>query len=130
MSSSARIRRRRLIVFRVHLRHRVEISRRMVLDTASRVTIIRPSVAEELGLDLREDPTSELVGVAGSAPVTEGTIDAVSVLGHTVRNLTVACQALDPDLAFEGIIGLDLIQHFNIQIDNDAERITFEARLT
>ena len=114
----------------VHLRDRDEASARMALDTGARVTIVRPVVAEKLGLELREDPTSELVGVAGSAPVREGTVDSVSILGHTVRDLTVACLELDPELGIDGVIGLDFLQHFNIWIDNDAERITFEARLT
>ncbi len=101
----------------------------MALDTGARMTIIRPEVAEKIGIELRDEPEARLVGIVGSASVTEGTIDAVSVLGHTVRGLTVVCQDLDPELRFDGIIGLDLIQHFNIRIDNDAERITFEPRL-
>jgi hypothetical protein len=101
----------------------------MALDTGARVTINRPEIAKKIGIELRDEPEARLVGVAGSVPVAGGTIDAVSVLGHTVRGLTAACQELDPDLGFDGIVGLDLIQHFNISIDNDAERITFEPRL-
>ncbi|MHC4201041.1 MAG: retropepsin-like aspartic protease [Planctomycetota bacterium] len=129
MSISHPFRRGRIIVLPVHLRHKDEVSRKMALDTGARVTIIRPEIAEKIGIELRDEPAARLVGVAGSAPVREGTIDAVSVLGHTVRGLKVACQELDADLGFDGIIGLDLIQHFNITIDNDAERITFEPRL-
>ncbi len=129
MSGSYRLQRGRIIVLPVRLRHRVALRRKMALDTGARMTIIRPEIAEKIGIELRDEPEARLVGVAGSAPVTVGTVDAVSVLGHTVRDLTVACQELDPELGFDGIIGLDLIQHFNIRIDNDAERITFEPRL-
>lgn len=98
----------------------------MVLDTGSRFTIIRPDLAEKIGLELQEQPGAELIGIAGSASIQMATVDAVRLLGYTVRDLEVICQPLHPDLAFDGVIGVNLIQHFNIRIDNDAERVTFE----
>ncbi len=128
--SSIRFQRGSLIVLPVRLIHQKEVRRKMILDTGARVTIVRPQVAEEIGLDLRPVPGAELVGVAGSASVSVGTVDSVFVLGHTVRNLEVVCHPLHPDLPFHGVIGMNLIEQFNIHIDNDAERITFEPCLT
>lgn len=101
----------------------------MVLDTAARVTIVRPALAHRIGLELREEPDAELVGVAGSAPVYGATVDAVELLGYTVLDLEVICQPLHPELRFDGVLGVNLIRHFNIWIDNDAERVTFERCL-
>jgi predicted aspartyl protease len=115
-----------LIVLPVHLHHRGRIMRRMVLDTGSRFTIIRPDVAGKIGLELREVPGAELVGVVGSAPVAGATVDEVELLGYTVPNVEVICLPLHPDLAFGGVIGANLIRHFNIWIDNDAGTVTFE----
>ena len=129
MSASLRFQRGGLIVLPVRLRHMKEVRRKMVLDTGSRFTIIRPDVAEKIGLELREEPGAELVGVTGSASIRAATVDAVHLLGHTVRNVEVICQPLHPDLAFDGVIGVNLIQHFNIRIDNDAESVTFEPCL-
>lgn len=129
MSTSLRFRKGRLIVLPVLLRHRAEVSKKMVLDTGSRFTIIRPDVAEKIGLDLREEPDTELIGVAGSAPIRAATVDAVHLLGYIVRDVEVICQPLHPDLAFDGVIGVNLIEHFNIWIDNDAETVTFERCL-
>jgi hypothetical protein len=98
----------------------------MAMDTGARTTIVRPDLAEEIGIDLRDDPTSEVVGVGGTATVRKGVVDAVTVLGHPVRAVEVVCQDLHPALAFDGILGLDVLQHFNITIDN--ERVLLEPR--
>ena len=69
-----------------------------------------------------------MVGITGSAVVSKATIDTVSLLGYSVPNLEVVCHALHPALTFDGILGLNFLQHFNIRIDNDTEMITFEPR--
>ena len=61
MSTSLRFQRGRLIVLPVRLRHKKVVRRKMVLDTGSRFTIIRPWVAEKIGLDLREEPDASPV---------------------------------------------------------------------
>jgi len=100
----------------------------MVLDTGSPLTVIHPEAAEEIGLDVREAPGVELIGVVGSAPASRATIDSVSLLGQIVRNLAVVCHPLPPALGLHGILGLNFLQHFNIRIDNDSETIAFERR--
>ena len=98
----------------------------MAVDTGARLTIVRPDLAEEIGLTLQEDPESEAVGVGGVVPVSRGVVDAVAVLGHKVRDVEVVSQDLHPALAFHGILGLNVLQHFNIHIDNDGERLSIE----
>jgi len=100
----------------------------MILDTGAPLTVIRPDAAEEIGLDVRETPSAHLVGVTGSAPLSRATVDAVSLLGRTVRGLAVVCHPLNPVLGFRGVLGLNFLQHFNIRIDNDSETITIEFR--
>ncbi len=100
----------------------------MVLDTGSRLSIVSPELAEEIGLDVREEPGTELVGVAGSAPLLKATVAEVSLLGETVRNLEVVCHPLHPALGFHGILGMNFLQHFNVRLDNDSETIELELR--
>ena len=126
MTVAGRLERGQLIRLSVRLRRRMACWRQMVLDTGARITVVHPDVAREIGLDLSEVSEVELVGVAGSAVVPKATIDAVSVLGQTVRNLDVICHPLHPRLGFDGILGMNFLQHFNILIDNDSETITFE----
>lgn len=118
----------RLIRLPVCLRHRMERTWDMVLDTGAPLTVIHPHVAEEIGLDIHEVPGAQVVGVAASAPLSRATVDAVSLLGRTVRRLAVVCHPLNPALGFRGVLGLNFLQHFNIRIDNDSETITFEPR--
>jgi predicted aspartyl protease len=98
----------------------------MAVDTGARLTIIRPDLAEEIGRDLREDPGSQIVGVGGTVPASRGVVDAVTFLGHTIRDVEVVCQDLHPRLAFHGILGLNVLQHFSIHIDHDDERLSTE----
>jgi hypothetical protein len=96
------------------------------MDTGGRTTIIRPDLAEVIGVDLREDHDSEVVGVGGASPVSRGTIEAVHVLGHPVRNVEVVRQELHPTLAFDGMLGLNVLRYSNITIDDDEERLRLE----
>jgi len=100
----------------------------MLLDTGSVVTLVAPEVAEEIGLELRESPGLEIVGIAGSATAAETTAAAISLLGMTVRDVDVICLPLDPRLGVDGVLGLDFLQHFSIRIDNDSETLTLELR--
>lgn len=117
-----------LIVLPVRFRHDTEARVRMVLDTGAVMSLVRPELAEEIGLGLVEDPDDELIGVAGSASVFKGKVRSVSVLGQEVRDLTVVAHGLHPALTIDGILGMDFLQHFNIRIDNDTQTVTIEPR--
>lgn len=128
MTISFRIRPGDLIHLPVRLIHRRERMRGMVLDTGARLTIIQPDVADDIGLELRAVPGAELVGVAGSTPLTKGTVRSLSLLGRSVHDVEVVCCALHPKLGFHGILGMNFLRHFNFTVDNDSETITFELR--
>ncbi len=128
MSVSIRIQRGELIHVPVHLRHRAESFREMVLDTGSRLSIVAPDLAEKIGLDPQEEPGAEIVGVAGSAPLLKATVAEVSLLGQTVRELEVICHPLHPALGLHGVLGMNFLRHFNVRIDNDSETIELERR--
>ena len=128
MTASVPLERAQPIRLPVRLAHRIPSWWTMLLDTGSVVTVVAPEVAEEIGLELRESPGLEIVGIAGSATAAETTTATISLLGMTVRSVDVICLPLDPRLGVDGILGLDFLQHFNIRIDNDSETITFELR--
>ena len=128
MSVSVKIRCGELIHLPVYLRHFAEGFREMVLDTGSRLSVVTPDLAEKIGLEVREEPGAELVGVAGSAPLLKGTVAEVSLLGQAVRDLEVVCHPLHPALGLHGILGMNFLRHFNVRIDNDSETVEFELR--
>lgn len=119
-----KIRRGNLISFWAVLRHRGERLCRMLLDTGARFTVLKVDLAREIGLDVREVPTMRLVGVGSSNKVSMGTVDSMSLLGDTVRNVNVVCFAIHPRLAVDGIVGMNVLQHFNYAVDNANETFT------
>ena len=128
MIVSTRIRPGDLIRLPVHLRHRKGCRRAMVLDTGARLSIVSPELAEEIGLEARQEPGAELVGVAGSAPLLMATVAEVSLFGVIVHDLEVVCHPLHPSLGLHGILGMNFLRHFNVRIDNDSETIELELR--
>lgn len=128
MSIRIGIRRGELIYLPVRLGHRTSCRRMVIVDTGSRLSIVTPEVAGEIGLEAREEPGRTLVAVAGSAPLRKATVSWVSLFGETVRGLEVICHPLHPALGFHGILGMNFLQHFNVGLDNDSETIEFELR--
>ncbi len=97
----------------------------MLLDTGARVSAITPKLAGELGFDPDEiKPTTTAVSATGPFSVALLTVPCVSVDGIEVRDLRAICHALPPQLGFEGILGLDFLGHFNIEISNETEKVS------
>ena len=128
MTVSFKLRPGDLILVPVRLRHRKGCRRDMLLDTGARRTLVHPDLAGEIGLDVRDVSGLEVIGVAGPAPASMATIDAVSLFGLTVRDLEVVCFPIHRRLGFQGILGMNFLRHFNFTVDNDSEAITFELR--
>lgn len=120
-----KIRRGSLIYFWALLRHRGKSRCRMVLDTGTRFTILHTRLARKIGLDLRENPAMRLVGVGSCDEVSTGTVDSIALLGDTVHNIDVVCYAIHPRLGVDGILGMNVLRHFNYSVDNANE--TFAA---
>ena len=119
-----RIRRGDLIYFWVLLRHRGECRCRMLLDTGARFTILNAKLARKIGLDVCEDPAIRLVGVGSCDEVSTGTVDSMSLLGGTVRDIDVICFPIHPRLGVDGILGMNVLRHFNYSVDNAKETFT------
>lgn len=99
----------------------------MALDTGSRLTFITPGVALEVGFEPADlEPTVRVVGVTGVEDAAEVVLRSVSVLGLAVENVRAVCRPLPPQLGLEGILGLNFLSHFNIEIDNRVETVTME----
>ncbi len=126
MSVTFSFARGRLIVRKVRLRRgTVRTWARMALDTGARVTAITPRIANELGFDPdKAESMARIVGAIGadSAPVL--TVASVSIMGAEVRDLRVVCFPLNPKLGLDGVLGLNFLEHFDINISNKTETVT------
>lgn len=97
----------------------------MALDTGARVTVITPRLARELGLEPDEmTPTVKVVSATGSADATALTVASVSILTAEVRDLRVVCHALPGSLGLDGVLGLNFLNHFNVEINSETESVT------
>jgi len=126
MSVSFRFSRGRLIVVPVRIRHEGPPQcPDMALDTGARLTVITPGIAKELGLE--PDGTElnvSITGATGTASAALLRVASVSVLGAEVRNLRVLCHPLPTRLKVDGVLGLNFLCHFDIEISNRAETVT------
>ena len=123
-ASTMNIRAGQLIFLRVWLRHRGEFRCRMILDTGARFTILHPELARKIGLATREIPDARLVGVATCEELSMGAVDSVSLLGHVLPNVQVVCYPIHPRLGVDGILGMNVLQHFDYSVDNTNETFT------
>ncbi len=114
-----------LIVPPVRIRQKILCDADMALDTGARVTVITPRLARELGFEPDEmEPTVKVVSATGSADAAELTLASVSVLTAEVRDLRVVCHQLPGALGLDGILGLNFLSYFNVEINNESQRVT------
>ena len=114
-----------LILIRACLQHaRGPVWPLMAFDTGARLTVITPKLARELGIDPdKAEATVEVSGAIGTASAALLEVASISVLTAEVRDLRVACHPLSPRLGLDGILGLNFLERFNIEINNEDERV-------
>ncbi len=114
-----------LILPPVYIRERVVRRPDMALDTGARVTVITPRLARELGFEPDGmKATVKVVSATGSADAAELTLASVSVLTAEVRDLRVVCHPLPGALGLDGVLGLNFLSYFNVEINNESQRVT------
>jgi len=125
MTVSFRFTRGRLIARRVLLKHAYPAWPMMAIDTGARVSVVTPKVAQELGFDTGEtEPTVNIIGATGKSGAALLRVASAAIMGQEVRNLRVLCHPLPAELQLDGILGLDFLRHFDIQIANSTEMLT------
>jgi clan AA aspartic protease (TIGR02281 family) len=97
----------------------------MALDTGARMTVVTPRIAVDLGFGEAEvQPSVVITSATGEAPAAQLRIASVSVLGLEVRNVRALCYPLPPGLKLDGILGLNFLRHFDVEIRNRTETVT------
>ena len=97
------------------------------LDTGASATTIPTKVALDLGYDLAS-PKEERLVVTASGARTEKviTVRQLTALGETVEDIDVLCLDLPEPSIIEGVLGLNFLEHFDIEISFSTG--TIEAR--
>lgn len=100
--------------------------RRLLLDTGASFTAVSAGLARELGFRVPPDaPRVQLTTANGVIMAPMIKVDSVSVNGATVANLDVV--VID-DMNGNGLLGLNFLNHFNIDIDQVNAEMTLRKR--
>ena len=109
---------RHLIVLAVSINHTGPYN--FLLDSGAQITLIDPSLAADLHLDAQGAAVVASLGSRQSASFAQ--LDLVEVGSHAVAHQKVLVYDLQnfhpADLHFQGILGEDFLEHFDMLIDN------------
>jgi clan AA aspartic protease (TIGR02281 family) len=89
-----------------------------VVDTGASYTMISQAIAKELDIDLQKKlPTLPFQTANGIIQAPLISLNSVDVGGMQVRNLTAAVHDAFPDSTISGLLGLNFLSEFRMDID-------------
>jgi clan AA aspartic protease (TIGR02281 family) len=104
-------------------------SAKFVVDTGASYTMISSAVAKELNINLSENQRTMPFQTANGliqAPLTK--LDSVAVGGMEIKNLTAAVHDAVPDPNVSGLLGLNFLSNFKMDIDTQKGRLNLEKK--
>lgn len=96
----------------------------VALDTGASNTTIPPKVATALGYDL-STPKQEVEIITGGGIVSAKviTVRKLTALGQSVADIDVLCHDLPENSIIDGLLGMNFLEHFDIDISFLTETI-------
>jgi clan AA aspartic protease (TIGR02281 family) len=104
-------------------------SAKFVVDTGASYTLISNSLARDLAIDVGPTPKTLSFQTANGliqAPVTS--LDSIAVGGMEIRNLTTAVHDAVPDPQVAGLLGLNFLSNFRMDIDTQKGLLHLEKK--
>jgi len=104
-------------------------SAKFVVDTGASYTLISTALARDLSIDIGENSKTMPFQTANgliNAPVTR--LDSISVGGMEIRNLTTAVHDAVPDSQVAGLLGLNFLSNFRLDIDTQKRILHLEKK--
>jgi clan AA aspartic protease (TIGR02281 family) len=104
-------------------------SAKFVVDTGASYTLISSALARDLSIDVGENTKTMPFQTANgliNAPVTR--LDSISVGGMEIRNLTTAVHDAIPDPQVAGLLGLNFLSNFRMDIDTQKRILHLEKK--
>lgn len=102
---------------------------KFVVDTGASYTMISSAVAKELDLDLTQNQRTMPFQTANGliqAPLTK--IESITVGGMEIKNLTAAVHDAVPDPQVAGLLGLNFLSNFRMDIDTQKGMLHLEKK--
>lgn len=103
---------------------------RVLVDTGAGITVLSTELAQELGLDMNTARSVTLKTMAADVQANLGRLDAIQVGTLSRQDFPVAIANLPPGRRgnFQGILGMDFMNHYTIHIDNENSIITLTPK--
>ena len=87
----------------------------VVLDTGASTTMIPTKVAADLGYDI-SNPNQQIVTASGIVLAKRITVRKLTAIGETVEDIDVVCHDLPEGSIIEGLLGLNFLRRFDVNI--------------
>ena len=99
------------------------------LDTEATITIVPTKIAMALGYNLSKPKRrQEIVTGSGIVEAKIITVRSLTAIGETVENIEVLCHDLPKSLRIEGLLGLNFLEHFDVNISFSTGTIELRPR--
>ncbi|MGH7847106.1 MAG: TIGR02281 family clan AA aspartic protease [Candidatus Binatia bacterium] len=100
-----------------------------VVDTGASYTIISRATAQRLQIDLdAKHPTAALQTANGVIETPLVALDSVEVGGLQVKGITAAVHDVFPDSSISGLLGLNFLTNFRMDIDTKSSVLVLEKK--
>ncbi len=87
----------------------------VALDTGASTTMIPTEVAIDLGYNL-SNLNEQIMTANGIVWTNRITVRKLTAIGETVENIDVVCHDLPEGSIIEGLLGLNFLRHFDVNI--------------
>ncbi len=89
----------------------------LVFDTGASLVMLPWKLAQAIGLKI--DPNNTIMTTTASSIETSPftAIPAITVLGHTIKNVDCLIRDLPEGSGVDGLLGLSFLRHFNIYLN-------------
>jgi clan AA aspartic protease (TIGR02281 family) len=102
---------------------------KLILDTGASFTMISSATAKQLEIDTGQNPRSMPFQTAnGTIEAALINLDSISVAGLEVKNLTAAVHDALPDPDVAGLLGLNFLTNFRLDIDSEKGLVHLEKK--
>jgi predicted aspartyl protease len=103
------------------------VTANLLVDTGAPGLIISPQLAEKLGILEEQDNALKITagGIGGAVPAMLAVVDSVRIGEATAAFLPATITQI-PSKAFEGLVGMDFLSNYRINIDSTRSVISFD----
>lgn len=89
----------------------------LALDTGATYTMIRSQVLMAIGYDLDSiSPHASIVTATRTEQVKALVVEKIQAIDQTLENFSIICHDLPEESGVDGVLGLNFLRHFDIEI--------------